>query len=429
MHELAWVFAGIATGVLLAALLGGYLWLVADPFELTVARTGAPAVHVQPLPMPTGSEIRLARARRLYAQGELRAALALLEAGEVDERHAASVNELRTTIQRQLLAAGRERAGFPASDGADAGAELRSRRRPPGGRDEMPEVPVHQLRERRSLPQLRLRVLTGRRQRPDRHRREDCPRRAGILAADATGRSPRSTRRSIRPLNAASAGLSRPPTFHCSPIGWPTIRRRWSRLPQCPARRSPSGRRRRFGRGPSRRCLKSCRSISEVDDDDEQQGPAAFGVTPESLPSVAAAARCRESHAAHDRRCHRRAHPRLDLDGGGRAHAACLRAHPRAVAHAAPGADAGVPDAALRRLFRALHRGWRADDRQDGRPHSRRQCSRRDPGPRVVQDRVVRTVACLGSVLALGAGFLLAVINEDRCAFHDRVADTRVVPA
>ena len=65
--------------------------------------------------MPSGSEIRLARARRLYAQGELRAALALLEAGEVDERHAASVNELRTTIQRQLLDAGRQRAGFTGS--------------------------------------------------------------------------------------------------------------------------------------------------------------------------------------------------------------------------------------------------------------------------------------------------------------------------
>ena len=56
-------------------------------------------------------------------------------------------------------------------------------------------------------------------------------------------------------------------------------------------------------------------------------------------------------------------------------------------------------------------------------------------GPEVTRARVsfrtavVRTVACLGSVLALGAGFLLAVINEDRCAFHDRVADTRVVPA
>lgn len=118
--RLAWVFAGIATGVLLAAVLGGYLWLVADPFELTVG--GAPAARVQPLPMPSGSEIRLARARRLYAQGELRAALALLEAGEVDERHAASVNELRTTIQRQLLDAGRQRAGFPAAGGADAGA-------------------------------------------------------------------------------------------------------------------------------------------------------------------------------------------------------------------------------------------------------------------------------------------------------------------
>ena len=44
------------------------------------ARSGAPVVRQQPLPMPSGAEIRLARARRLYAQGELHAALALLEA-------------------------------------------------------------------------------------------------------------------------------------------------------------------------------------------------------------------------------------------------------------------------------------------------------------------------------------------------------------
>ena len=42
---------------------------------------------------------------------------------------------------------------------------------------------------------------------------------------------------------------------------------------------------------------------------------------------------------------------------------------------------------------------------------------------------VIRTVACLGSVVALGAGFLLAIVNDDHCAFHDRVAATRVVPA
>ncbi|HEU4692209.1 MAG TPA: hypothetical protein VFS23_27790 [Vicinamibacterales bacterium] len=117
--RVAWVFAGIATGVCLAALLGGYLWLVADPFELSVARTGVPAAHVPPLPMPSGSEIRLARARRLYAQGDLRGALALLESGQVEERYAASVSELRSTIQRQLIDAGRQRAGFPAA-GADA---------------------------------------------------------------------------------------------------------------------------------------------------------------------------------------------------------------------------------------------------------------------------------------------------------------------
>lgn len=110
--RIAWVITGIATGVLLAALIGGYLWLVADPFELTVARSGVPAERVQPLPAPSGSEIRLARARRLYAQGELRAALALLEADEADERHAAGINELRATIQRQLIADGREHAAF-----------------------------------------------------------------------------------------------------------------------------------------------------------------------------------------------------------------------------------------------------------------------------------------------------------------------------
>ena len=118
--RLAWVFAGIATGVCLAALLGGYLWLAADPFELSVARTGVPVDRVQPLPMPSGAEIRLARARRLYAQGELRAALALLEAGDVDERSTGSVNELRASIQRQLIEAGRQRAGFPPAGSADA---------------------------------------------------------------------------------------------------------------------------------------------------------------------------------------------------------------------------------------------------------------------------------------------------------------------
>lgn len=42
---------------------------------------------------------------------------------------------------------------------------------------------------------------------------------------------------------------------------------------------------------------------------------------------------------------------------------------------------------------------------------------------------VMRAVACLGSVLAVGAGFVPVLASADRRAFHDRVADTRVVSA
>jgi uncharacterized RDD family membrane protein YckC len=42
---------------------------------------------------------------------------------------------------------------------------------------------------------------------------------------------------------------------------------------------------------------------------------------------------------------------------------------------------------------------------------------------------VLRTIACFGSVIALGAGFLPVLLSADRRAFHDRLAGTRVVPA
>jgi uncharacterized RDD family membrane protein YckC len=41
----------------------------------------------------------------------------------------------------------------------------------------------------------------------------------------------------------------------------------------------------------------------------------------------------------------------------------------------------------------------------------------------------MRAVACLGSLLAVGAGFLPVFFSPDRRAFHDRVAQTRVVAA
>ena len=41
----------------------------------------------------------------------------------------------------------------------------------------------------------------------------------------------------------------------------------------------------------------------------------------------------------------------------------------------------------------------------------------------------IRTLTCLGSVVALGGGFLPVLFSAERRAFHDRVAETRVVAA
>lgn len=106
--RLAWGIAGLATGIVSAALLVGYLWTVAEPLDLGTARTPPPAAVQEPLPVPSACEIRLMRANALYAQGRLHDALALLDVGDADERHRTGYDILRSTIQRQLLDAGRQ---------------------------------------------------------------------------------------------------------------------------------------------------------------------------------------------------------------------------------------------------------------------------------------------------------------------------------
>ena len=101
--RLAWVVAGILAGVLFAAVLVGYLWIVANPLELDGSRTAAPPVVEDPLPVPSGAEMRLIRARALVAKGQLREALAILESGTPDAMHQARIDALRASIQRQLL--------------------------------------------------------------------------------------------------------------------------------------------------------------------------------------------------------------------------------------------------------------------------------------------------------------------------------------
>jgi hypothetical protein len=117
--RLAWIASGLAAGVLLAAAGGAYVVLVADPFGAAAARTAGPSVPEDPLPVPSACELRLARARVLFAGGRLREALALLDEGDPDERHRRAMDDLRGTIQRQLLGSLVERAAAP---GASRGA-------------------------------------------------------------------------------------------------------------------------------------------------------------------------------------------------------------------------------------------------------------------------------------------------------------------
>jgi hypothetical protein len=102
-----WAAAGIIAGILVTAVAGAYLWIVADPFDVGAASRALPGIPEEPLPVPSVCEIRLARARELMAKGRLYEAAAELDAGDPDGRHEAAMNELRAAIQQQLLEAAR----------------------------------------------------------------------------------------------------------------------------------------------------------------------------------------------------------------------------------------------------------------------------------------------------------------------------------
>ncbi len=104
--RIAWVAAGLLSGILIATVIT-YLWVVTDPLGLHTTPATVPTVADDPLPVPPACEIRLARARDLFAKGRLHEAAAQLEAGDPDERHRASMDDLRAAIQRQLLRSAR----------------------------------------------------------------------------------------------------------------------------------------------------------------------------------------------------------------------------------------------------------------------------------------------------------------------------------
>lgn len=118
--RLAWIVAGIVAGVLLASFslvsIGdrGMQWL-----GLARSANGArlPARAEEPLPVPTASELVIARARALRTRGHLREALNALETVRHGDRLRAEADELRGAIQQELLAAAR---GIEQATGSSA---------------------------------------------------------------------------------------------------------------------------------------------------------------------------------------------------------------------------------------------------------------------------------------------------------------------
>jgi hypothetical protein len=105
-------FAPIAGAALVIIALAGVGLFVLGPSGLLGSEPASPAAAPvrppqDPVPVPTAAEASLARARTLHAKGRLRDALAALDAVRAGDALRSEADDLRTTIQRELLATAR----------------------------------------------------------------------------------------------------------------------------------------------------------------------------------------------------------------------------------------------------------------------------------------------------------------------------------
>lgn len=117
--RMVWVATGVAAGLLLAAVAAVVLWIRGDAWlTWTPPPAAAPAnTAVEPVPVPSASEVWMARGRDQYQKGRLHDALSALEAIRPGDPLRPQADACRAAIQRQLLAMGR---GTDTSLPADA---------------------------------------------------------------------------------------------------------------------------------------------------------------------------------------------------------------------------------------------------------------------------------------------------------------------
>jgi tetratricopeptide (TPR) repeat protein len=114
---LGWVAAGVVLGVAGAAVAIGVLWTRGDqwlPRDSAVAAETAVRVRDEPLPVPSASDVWLARAQAQFERGHLREALLALEGIRDGDPLGPQADRLKAAIQTKLLEAARGTARPPA---------------------------------------------------------------------------------------------------------------------------------------------------------------------------------------------------------------------------------------------------------------------------------------------------------------------------
>ena len=118
---LGWIATGVLLGFAAAVVVivslwsRGQLWL---PFESAPPAESSARVHDEPLPVPTASDVALARAQAQYDRGHLRDALLALDAVGPGDPLSAEADQLKAVIQSKLLEAARTPS--PATKAATA---------------------------------------------------------------------------------------------------------------------------------------------------------------------------------------------------------------------------------------------------------------------------------------------------------------------
>lgn len=116
---LGWIATGVLFGFAAAVVVIGILWSRGElwlPFESAPPAESSTRVHEEPLPVPTASDVAIARAQAQYDRGHLREALLALDAIGPGDPLSTEADQLKALIQSKLLEAARTPA--PATKAA-----------------------------------------------------------------------------------------------------------------------------------------------------------------------------------------------------------------------------------------------------------------------------------------------------------------------